>query len=196
MPTGSSGWRHTSCGCRLGRRGCPCNIWWVWVEQWPNYLTLWPTGPVLRITSVQYIIEICIRQDIASDAISGRFVEPAVPDNRVKFGDPRLNLSLSRNSTWSRMRRHFRRFFHCSFRPEAVSDIISSVVVDPTRLKVPIKFGDSRSNHSRDIGLHHFERQRRRRPTDPMTKMFLPMQCTVQLCCVDDVFDNRSYEIN
>ena len=56
------------------------------------------------------------------------------------------------------MRRHFRRFFRCSFRLEVASDVISGVFVDPTSLKVRVKFGDSRSNHSRDIGLRlpHF----------------------------------------
>ena len=33
---------------------------------------------------------------------------------------------------------------------------MSGVVVDLTGLKVPIKFGDSRSNRSRDIRLPHF----------------------------------------
>ena len=47
MPDGSSWWRHILCGCRLGWHGCPCNIRWVWVKQWPNYLTLWRGGPVL-----------------------------------------------------------------------------------------------------------------------------------------------------
>ena len=30
------------------------------------------------------------------------------------------------------------------------------MVVDPTGVKVPVKFGNSRSNHSRDIRLPHF----------------------------------------
>ena len=32
------------------------------------------------------------------------------------------------------------------------------MVVDPTGVKVRVKFGDSRSNHSRDIRLPHFVR--------------------------------------
>ena len=39
---------------------------------------------------------------------------------------------------------------------EVVSDVISGMVVDPTGVKVPVKFGDSRSNRSRDIRLPHF----------------------------------------
>ena len=41
--------------------------------------------------------------------------------------------------------------FHCSFRPEVDSDVISGIVVDPLGVKVPVKFGNSRSNRSRDI---------------------------------------------
>ena len=37
------------------------------------------------------------------------------------------------------------------FRPEAQSDIISGMVVSPMGVKVSVKFGDSRSNSSRDI---------------------------------------------
>ena len=33
-----------------------------------------------------------------------------------------------------------------NFRPEAYSDVISGVVVDPTDVKVSVKFGNSRSN--------------------------------------------------
>ena len=40
--------------------------------------------------------------------------------------------------------------------PELVSDVISGAVVDLTGVKVPVKFGDSRSNRSRDIRLPHF----------------------------------------
>ena len=44
-----------------------------------------------------------------------------------------------------------------NFRPEVDSDVISGVViVDPTGVKIRVKFGDSRSNHSRDIRLLHF----------------------------------------
>ena len=62
-------------------------------QQWPNYFTHWPTGPVLRNTFVQYLIAFCSRLEVMSDVISGRCVRPVVPDNRVKFGDRRLNLS-------------------------------------------------------------------------------------------------------
>ena len=36
-------------------------------------------------------------------------------------------------------------------RPEVGSDVISGEVVDPASLKVRVKYGDSRSNRSRDI---------------------------------------------
>ena len=40
--------------------------------------------------------------------------------------------------------------------PELVSDVISGAVVDPTGVKIRVKFGDSRSNRSRDIRLPDF----------------------------------------
>ena len=54
--------------------------------------------------------------------------------------------------------RQFSTIFRCSFRPKVVSDVISGVVVDPTGLKVCVKFGYSRPNRSRDIRLPHFVR--------------------------------------
>ena len=48
--------------------------------------------------------------------------------------------------------RHFRQFFfHNDFRQEVASDVISGVVVQPTRMDVRMKCGDSRSNRSQDI---------------------------------------------
>ena len=38
-----------------------------------------------------------------------------------------------------------------NFRPEAVSDVITSVVVDLTGMKALVEFGDSSSNRSQDI---------------------------------------------
>ena len=52
---------------------------------------------------------------------------------------------------------------------------MSSVVVELTGVKVSVKCGDSTSNCSLDMRLHHFvtnddnDDDRRRRPTDPMT---------------------------
>ena len=40
--------------------------------------------------------------------------------------------------------------------PEIVSDVVSGVFVDPTGVKVQVKFGDSGSNRYRDIRLSHF----------------------------------------
>ena len=42
------------------------------------------------------------------------------------------------------------------FRPEVDSGVVSCVVVGQTGMKVLVKFGDSRSNRSRDIRLPHF----------------------------------------
>ena len=66
-PAGGIWWRHIRCGCRLGHHGCPCNIWWVWVKQWQNYLTLWTARSVLRSTFVQYLISFCSRPEVTSD---------------------------------------------------------------------------------------------------------------------------------
>ena len=47
----------------------------------------------LRISFVQYLVAFCSRPEVTSDVMSNRFVGPVVPDNRVIFGDPGLNLS-------------------------------------------------------------------------------------------------------
>ena len=46
--------------------------------------------------------------------------------------------------------------FHDNFRPEVVNDIISSVTIEYVDVDVRAKFGDSRSNRSRDIRVAHF----------------------------------------
>ena len=53
-----------------------------------------PAGSVLRITFVQYLIAFSRRPGAITtgDVMSGTFVGPVVPDNHVKFGDPRLKL--------------------------------------------------------------------------------------------------------
>ena len=82
--------------------GCPCYMWQVLVKQWPKYLTLWPAGHILRLTFLLYLIAFCSWPEVMSDVISGRFVGPVVPDNRVKFGDPRTNRSreISPEAVW------------------------------------------------------------------------------------------------
>ena len=68
-------------------------MWRVRVKQWPKYMTLWLARPVLRITFVEYLIAFCSRLEVMSDVISVSFVGPEGPENRVKFGDPRLKSS-------------------------------------------------------------------------------------------------------
>ena len=62
--------------------------------------------------------------------------------------------------------RHLRQFFErlYNFRAEVASacDVISGVVVDPYGMKLCVKFGDPRSNGSRDIRLSHFVTSERR----------------------------------
>ena len=42
-----------------------------------------------------------------------------------------------------------------NFRTEAHNDVIFGAVIDPTGVKVHVKFGDSESTRSRDIRLPH-----------------------------------------
>ena len=156
MPIGSSWWCHIRCGYRLDRNGCLRNSWWIWVKQWPKYFTHWPAGPVLCITFVQYLIAFCSRQEATSNVISSRFVGPVIPDNSVKFGDPLINLSpeIPPEAIWDGI---FDGFFRCSFRLEVVTDVISCANVGQVgmavllKLLMPVKFGDTSSNGSRDI---------------------------------------------
>ena len=43
-----------------------------------------------------------------------------------------------------------------NFPPEVPSDVISGAFVEPTDVKVHVKFGDSMSNRARDVRLPHF----------------------------------------
>ena len=45
------------------------------------YFTLWPAGPVLRVTFVQYLIAFCSRPQVMSDVITGRFYVELDPDS-------------------------------------------------------------------------------------------------------------------
>ena len=74
---------------------------------------------------------------------------PFVPDNRAKFGDPRLN--LSREIPLEAVCGCIFDVFCCNFRPEVVSGVISSPYVGHVSMDVPVKFGDSSSSGSRDI---------------------------------------------
>ena len=47
-------------------------------------------------------------------------------------------------------------FFAICCRPEIDNDVISGQAVDIVGVDVPVKFGDSRSNRSRDIRQPHF----------------------------------------
>ena len=79
-----------------------------------------------------------------------------VPDNRVKFGDPRIKLSrkIPHEAVSCGI---FDRFLNVdNFQPEVHSDVLSGMVVDPTGMKVPVNFGVSRSKCSRDIRLPRF----------------------------------------
>ena len=57
---------------------------------------------------------------------------------------------------------------HCRW-PEAASGVIFGMFVDPTGMKVHVKFCDSRSNRSEDIRLPHFVTNGRR--TDYVTRI-------------------------
>ena len=81
-------------------------------------------------------------------------MESVIPDNRAKFSDLRIN--LFREIPPETVRSGIFSFFRCSFRPEVVRDVISGPNVGWVGMDVPVKFGDSRSNRSRDIRLSHF----------------------------------------
>ena len=95
-----------------------------------------------------YLIAFCSRLAAAIDVISSI---RRICDKCVKFCDPRLNHSLSINTTPSNRRLHFRQFVRDNSRPEVVSDVISGVAVAQVGVDVRIKTTDSRSNPSRDI---------------------------------------------
>ena len=62
-----------------------------------------------------------------------------VPNKPVKFREPRLN--RSREIPLEAVRCGiFDGFFRVNFRPEVVSDVISSVVLDSNGMKVRVKF--------------------------------------------------------
>ena len=67
----------------------------------------------------------------------------------MKFGDHRLNLSreISPEAVWGGIFDVF-----CgSFRLEVDTEVISGENVEQVGMNVPVKFGDSGSNRSRDI---------------------------------------------
>ena len=72
---------------------------------------------------------------------------------------------MAQNSTRSSQRWYFRQFFRDSSRPEVVGHVISGVAAEQIGVYVLVKFGDSRSNHYRDIRAAHFvmDDERRRR---------------------------------
>ena len=55
-----------------------------------NYSTLSPAGPVLH-TFMRYLDAFYSRPEAANDVISGSFVGPVVPDNRVKLDGHHTN---------------------------------------------------------------------------------------------------------
>ena len=85
--------------------------------------------------------------------MSGSFVRPIARDKHVKFGDPRLKTSREISPKPSHVA--FSRVFGDSFRPEVVSDVISGMAAEQFGVDVPVKFGDSRSNRSRDARAAH-----------------------------------------
>ena len=100
-----------------------------------EYLTLCPAGPILHTFVQNFILQPTgnskwrhIRQ------ICGAIV----PNMPLKFRDPRLNLSWEILS--EAVGGGIFDGFQDNFRPEVTSDVVSSVVVDPTGMKVRVKF--------------------------------------------------------
>ena len=65
---------------------------------------------------------------------------PVIPDNRVKFGDPRINLSqeIPPEAAGGGI---FDCFFHCSFRLKVVRDVISGANAGQVGMDGPVKLG-------------------------------------------------------
>ena len=95
---------------------------------------------------MQYLIAFCSRPEAAGDVISRSFVAPILTDKYVKFCDLCLN--------------HSREIppeavggctFRYNFPTEVDIDAIFSVAVECVGMDAGVKFGESRSNGSRDI---------------------------------------------
>ena len=101
--------------------------------------------------------------------ISGKFVWSIVLDKPVKFHDRRLTRSqeIPPEATWGGVLDHFLNFDDCQ--SEVASDVISGVVVDLSSMDVHVKFGGSRSDHSRDIWLPQFVTEELHRPAQVIT---------------------------
>ena len=106
-------------------------------------------------TLVQYLIAFCSRAETASDVLSDKFEAPVVSDKLVEFRGPCLNRSweIPREAIGGGT---FDVFFRDNFRPEIVSDVISSVAQEWAGMGVPVKFGDSMSKRFQDIWDAHF----------------------------------------
>ena len=96
---------------------------------------------------MHYLIAFCSRPEAASDVNSGKFVGPIFPDEPAKFRNPCLNYSREIPIVGD----IFDSFFRYNFPPEVNSDVMSGVAVEHVDMYVPVKFGESRPNGSRDI---------------------------------------------
>ena len=92
-------------------------------------------------------------------------------DVRAKFVDSRLNSGITiRILVQQDLFLHtFMQYLiaFCS-RPKVGSDVISGVVVDPTGVKVLVKFSDPTSNRSPEVQLPHLRHKRPRRQHTPV----------------------------
>ena len=100
--------------------------------------------------------------------MTGKFVKLIVFNNCVKFCYPRLNHSREIRSEGI-SEGIFDSFFRDNFWPVVDSDVISGVIVDQTGMDVPVKFGDPRSNRSRDIRAAYFVMEDEWRRTQVIT---------------------------
>ena len=97
----------------------------------------------------QFLIAFCSQLEAASDVISCRFVRLMFHDTCVKFHDPCLNRSweIPPEAVGGGILDSF-----CyNFQLKVDTDVISGLAVDYVGMDVDVKFGDSRSNGSRDI---------------------------------------------
>ena len=115
---------------------------------------------------MQYLIAFGSLPEATNDVVSGRFLALVGPDNTVKFGDPRLNLSrqITPEAVFGSISYGV---FRGNFRPEVFNDVISGANVEQIGMDMPVKIGESISNGCRDIR----QRSRRWRHYPPFFKL-------------------------
>ena len=113
-----------------------------------------PVGPVLY-TFMQYSIAFCSRPEAANGATSGIFVGPIVANKNAKFDGHRT--SGSRKISPEGVGGGIIDVFRHNFRPEVVSDVVSSVIADPTGLPHFVRTTTTTTTTTPAYACHHIK---------------------------------------